>query len=258
MPQSGHMTAQVGYWGLSIAFCCAWVAVALTVYRSRWYRVAPWFCVWVWIQTVQAILTTAAGMFTATWWTLRVWAPVEMLSLLALCSLCAEIFPRRLAIITGIAAIVTVPLARGMRPPGPGWFATLVAFREWLWALVAIALLIHIALLLWDPVTLAPGAFYSWCILAIYALAMVATGYVISATKTEWLSARATYRAISILCCIRWVMLAPRWRRAATPPAQLPPPSPGSPSPGGSSVFGGMIGGGSPAPPSSASNVTIS
>lgn len=205
------------YWALSVMFCAGWIASTITVYRTGWNRVSPWFCRWLVVQSAQAVMTTIGGPNPSLWWARHIWLPGEAVALAALCFVLAEILPQRLALIAAVTGLVLVPIFHGFQPPAPQMLAEFAKFREWIWATTGVALWIHLGMLLWHPLRLAPGAFRSWVILAGYATA-IAILTPVGSTGVTWLSTRSVYRACTIVCCLSWIKLAPMMQEAAREP----------------------------------------
>ena len=201
-------------WIIGIAFCVAWLLAVFTVWRTGWNRVCPRLAGWMAISAFQAILTTCAGPLPSASWTLHVWVPIEGLVMLALGFAIIEALP--LASIGALAGAcaTALPLSWILVPSQTGWYRAFLAFREWWYLSAAIVMLFHVvALLLW-PKRMPPAIYRAQCILTAALISSASVGPIITATGTQWISARAVYRTVMIVCCVRWTMLAPRMRRA--------------------------------------------
>ena len=208
------MTQEILISGVGVLFCAGWCGATISCYRSGWHRTCPWFCRWLLLQTVQACVSWTGGAYPSPQWWLRVWWPIEAVTLVSLLFAVAEIFPRRMGIIALTAGLMSAPFFHRFHPLGPDTFADFVAFREWVWMSVGVSLLIHLALLRWHPVNLAPGAFRSWCWLLAFAFCCCGLGRIIPKTDIEWMSGRVIFRLGAILCCVGWLRLSPRMRKA--------------------------------------------
>lgn len=169
---------------------------------------------WMAVSTAQAVITTAAGVMPSDWWALHVWAPMEVLVLIAFGMAAVEAMPGAHGIALLGSGIVALPLAWIVVPADAGLYPAFLQAREWLRLTVALAMTAHVIGLFIHPEPFPPAVYRARCILAAAAVANAAIAPIMASTPQEWISARAIYRAAIILCCVRWAMLAPRMRQA--------------------------------------------
>lgn len=203
---------------LSTAFLVAHVALVLVLFHTRYYtrELYPWFFGFVVAATVQAGVTLVIPVASA-WGNRWVWAPTEVLLLLATLAAMGEALWRRMKLMDRllrfwllfglvVSTFSATAILRGL-PSGPYTYAQFLADRAWLFCWLAIAGVIGFGFGVSKEVR-APKLTRKH--LVIYSLLMIA--HTIIPSWDRWAGTNALYRGTVIALYGAWSMSALRLR----------------------------------------------
>ncbi len=202
---------------LGIIYAIVTCACFGVVLWKGYYRLAKWFTWFLGISAAQSVVTIFVSN-DDTWGNSHVWAPVELLLLLATVGALGEAlllrtsrmnrFPRFTLlfgiVVTSFSAVMFFRAEYG----GSDWFGRFLWERVWLLLGIGVAGFCGF----WFALLKEHGG--HWAIrvhLAIFSLLMVA--HVLFSSWTAWTVSNLEYRVVAMVCYIAWAISAVRMDR---------------------------------------------
>lgn len=216
-------------------YAVAQAATTIILQARGWWRSAPAFMVFMAVSTVQGAISIVGRPHTMEWWRYS-WAPIEALLMVAAVAACIEVLVWRtrfmdqaerfswrfcvMMVSIGIVGFNWDVQAKSAY----GW---IVYSREYIW--VGLAVMMGMSLVIFarkpvlEPNGLRAHAYILGALVFIHAVVapLARLGY-------DTHAARSIYQAITILCCVAWIMFCSP--RASVSYVQKRPSLPGQPS----------------------------